>query len=116
MNNGTRCGKDCNGSTTKNAIVYFPPGTYLISSTIPLPFGTQVIGDAINRPTLVASPQFVGLGVLSTDEYTGGGVGIDGGDQEYYVNAANFYRQIRNVIIDISKTPSSSSSGIFVCR
>lgn len=111
MNNGTRCGKDCNGSTTKNAIVYFPPGTYLISSTIPLPFGTQVIGDAINRPTLVASPQFVGLGVLSTDEYTGGGVGIDGGDQEYYVNTANFYRQIRNVIIDISKTPTSSSSG-----
>jgi hypothetical protein len=88
-----------------------PPGTYLISSTIPLPFGTQVIGDAINRPTLVASPQFVGLGVLSTDEYTGGDVGIDGGDQEYYVNTANFYRQIRNVIIDISKTPSSSSSG-----
>ncbi|KUJ14004.1 pectin lyase-like protein [Mollisia scopiformis] len=95
MNNGTRCGKDCNGSTTKNAIVYFPPGTYLISSTIPLPFGTQ----------------FVGLDVLSTDEYTGGGVGIDGGDQEYYVNTANFYRQIRNLIIDISKTPSSSSSG-----
>jgi hypothetical protein len=102
MTNGTRCGKACNGSTTKNAIVYFPPGTYLISSTVPMPFGTQVIGDANNRPTLLASPSFVGLGVLSTDEYTGaGGKGIDGGDPEYYVNTANFYRQIRNIIIDI---------------
>ncbi|TPX15620.1 uncharacterized protein E0L32_004318 [Thyridium curvatum] len=102
--NSTRCGKGCNGSTTKNAIVYFPPGNYLVSSTIALPFGTQVIGDANNRPTLVAAPSFVGLGVLSTDEYTGAkGKGIDGGDPEYYVNTANFYRQIRNLVIDIRK-------------
>jgi hypothetical protein len=64
--------------------VYFPPGNYLVSSTIAMPFGTQVIGDANNRPTIIAAPSFVGLGVLSTDEYTGeGGKGIDGGDPEY---------------------------------
>lgn len=97
MNTGNRCGEKCNGSTTKNAIVYFPPGRYLISSTIPLPFGTQVIGDAIDRPTLLASESFVGLGVLSTDEYTGG----EGGSQQWFVNTANFYRQIRNIVIDI---------------
>ncbi|KAI0097347.1 glycoside hydrolase family 55 protein [Nemania sp. FL0031] len=107
MTDGKRCGAKCNGSTTKNAIVYFPPGTYLISSTIPMPFGTQVIGDANNRPTLLASSAFIGLGVLSTDEYTGGGVGPDGNDQEYYINTANFYRQIRNLIIDITKTRDS---------
>ncbi|KAK3505264.1 pectate lyase superfamily protein-domain-containing protein [Neurospora crassa] len=107
--NSTRCGKGCNGSTTKNAIVYFPPGTYLVSSTIPLPFGTQVIGDANNRPTIVAAPSFVGLGVLSTDEYTGEeGKGIDGGDPQYYVNTANFYRQIRNIVIDIQKVTSGT--------
>ncbi len=88
MNNGTRCGEKCNGSTTKNAIVYFPPGKYLISTTIAMPFGTQVIGDANVRPTLLASPKFIGLGVLSTDEYTGGA----GGAEQYYVNTANFYR------------------------
>lgn len=81
MGNTTRCARGCNGSTTKNAIVYFPPGNYLISSTIAMPFGTQVIGDANTRPTLVAAPSFVGLGVLSNDEYTGG----DGGDQESVV-------------------------------
>jgi hypothetical protein len=104
MGNTTRCAKGCNGSTTKNAIVYFPPGNYLISSTIAMPFGTQVIGDANTRPTLIAAPSFVGLGVLSTDEYTGG----QGGDEEYYINTANFYRQIRNIIIDIRKVSAGA--------
>ncbi|KYK61874.1 Pectin lyase fold/virulence factor [Drechmeria coniospora] len=100
--NSTRCDRGCNGSTTKNAIIYFPPGNYLVSSTLAMPFGTQVIGDANDRPTLVASPKFVGLGVLSTDEYTGAeGVGIDGKDPQYFVNTANFYRQIRNIRIDV---------------
>ena len=104
---GNRCGVKCNGATTKNAIVYFPPGTYLISSTIALPFGTQVIGDANNRPKLLASASFIGLGVLSTDEYTGGGTGADGLDQEYYINTANFYRQIRNIVIDVRGTAAA---------
>jgi hypothetical protein len=45
MEDGNRCGKRCNGSTLKNAIIYFPPGTYRIAYPIPIPFGTQVIGD-----------------------------------------------------------------------
>lgn len=63
-----------------------------------------IASQANDRPTLVAAEKFVGLGVLSTDEYTGGGVGIDGGDQEWFVNTANFYRQIRNIRIDITAT------------
>lgn len=104
MNDGKRCGEKCNGSTTKNAIVYFPPGVYQVSSTIPLPFGTQVIGDPNDIPLIVASPSFVGLGVLSTDEYTGGGAGPDGADQEWFINTANFYRQLRNIRIDVTIT------------
>ncbi|KAJ4157126.1 hypothetical protein NW754_008768 [Fusarium falciforme] len=100
---GRRCGEKCHGSTTKNAIIYFPPGIYRISSTIPLPFGTQVIGDANKRPTILASQSFIGLGALSTNEYTGNGFGIDGNDQQYYINTANFCRQIRDLEIDISQ-------------
>ncbi|KAH6649971.1 pectate lyase superfamily protein-domain-containing protein [Chaetomium tenue] len=110
LNDGRRCGEKCNGSTIKNAIVYFPPGTYLVSSTIPLPFGTQVIGDVLDRPLIIASSSFTGLGVLSTDEYTGGGTGPDGGDQQWYVNTANFYRQIRNVIIDVRDAPATENT------
>lgn len=62
--------------------------------------------QAQNWPTIVAAPGFIGLGVLSTDEYTGNGAGIDGGDQEWFVNTANFYRQIRNLRIDVSLTRS----------
>ncbi|KLU87180.1 hypothetical protein, variant [Magnaporthiopsis poae ATCC 64411] len=113
MNSGKRCGEKCNGSTTKNAIVYFPPGTYRVSSTISMPFGTQVIGDASNLPTLLAAHDFIGLGVLAANIYTGGGEGTDGLDQQWYVNTANFYRQIRNIKIDITATrPTSSVAGL----
>lgn len=39
--------------------------------------------------------------MLSVNEYTGGGTGTDGLDQQWYVNTANFYRQLRNIVIDI---------------
>jgi Pectate lyase superfamily protein len=102
---GKRCGEKCNGSTTKNAIVYFPPGKYLVSSTLKLSFGTQVIGDANNWPRIVAASSFVGLGVLSTDVYVdGGGIGPDGQSLEWYINTARFYSQIRNLRVDITAT------------
>jgi hypothetical protein len=77
-----------------------------VSTSIELPFGTQVIGDALSWPTILAAPNFIGLGVLSTNNYTGGGTGTDGLDQEWFVNTANFYRQIRNLRIDIRQTQS----------
>ena len=45
MTDGNRCLENCHGTTTRNAIVYFPSGRYRVSSSITLPFGTQVIGD-----------------------------------------------------------------------
>lgn len=41
---------------------------------------------------------------MSTDVYVGDGTGADGKDNEWYVNTANFYRQIRNFKIDITAT------------
>lgn len=109
MNSGKRCGEKCNGSTTKSAIVYFPPGTYRVSSAIPMPLGTQVIGDASNPPTLLATPNFIGLGVLTASMYTGGGKDAD----KWRVNTANSFRQIRNVKIDITQArPNSSTAGL----
>lgn len=105
INDGRRCGKNCNGSTFKNAIVYLPAGKYLVSTSIPVVFDTQLIGDANNWPTIVASRSFIGLGILATEVYTGDGKGIDGLDQEWYVNTANFYRQIRNLRVDINTRP-----------
>ena len=44
------CSGACYGSTTTGAIIYFPPGTYLIKSTIEVSYGMQVIGDVRSEP------------------------------------------------------------------
>lgn len=43
------------GSTGQPALIYIPPGTYVVSSTFQLFIDTQVIGDAVNPPTIKAS-------------------------------------------------------------
>lgn len=112
IDDGKRCGANCNGSTTKNAIVYFPPGEYLVSSSISVHFGTQIIGDAQSWPTIRAASSFIGLGVLSTDVYVEqGGTGPDGNALEWYVNTARFHGQIRNLKVDIRAT----DPGAYVC-
>lgn len=60
-------------------------------------------------PTIKAAASFVGLGVLSTDVYVGDGAGSDGKDNEWYVNTASFYRQIRNVKVDITDTDPNAA-------
>ncbi|WEW59950.1 hypothetical protein PRK78_005432 [Emydomyces testavorans] len=67
--------------------------------------GVTFIGNANDRPIIKAAPSFVGLGVISTDKYVdNGGTGPDGNAKEWFINTANFYRQIRNFIIDITDT------------
>jgi hypothetical protein len=74
-------------------------------------FGTQIIGDANNWPTIRAVSSFVGLGVLSTDVYVdNGGDGPDCNALEWYINTARFYSQIRNLKIDIT----ASNLGAYV--
>ncbi|KAL2165639.1 hypothetical protein VTG60DRAFT_4072 [Thermothelomyces hinnuleus] len=81
ISSGGRCGLGCGSSTTLFAVVYFPPGTYLVSSSIIQYYMTQFIGDPVDRPTIKASPAFTGLGMISSDVY------IDGGDgAEWYIN------------------------------
>ena len=105
---GNRCGAKCGGSTTKNAIVYIPYGTYMVSTSISVYFGTQIIGDANRIPQLVASPRFVGLGLLSTDVYVNnGGIGPDGLALEWYIDTGRFYSQIRNLFGEPTRTQTS---------
>ncbi|KAI9699208.1 MAG: hypothetical protein M1820_007287 [Bogoriella megaspora] len=95
ISDGNRCGLGCDSSTTTPAIVYFPPGNYCVSTPIIMYYYTQVIGDALNLPTLKALPNFQGIGVLNSDVYLPYGV-------SWYTNQNNFYRQVRNFIIDLT--------------
>ncbi|KAK6535009.1 hypothetical protein TWF281_006307 [Arthrobotrys megalospora] len=97
---GGRCGQTCGSSTTLQAVVYFPSGTYLVSSSIIQYYHTQFIGNPLNRPIIKASASFVGLGVVSSNVYIEGGNGAS-----WYIPQSNFLRQIRNFVIDITSAP-----------
>jgi hypothetical protein len=101
---GSRCGASCSGgsSTTSPALVYFPSGTYLVSSPIVMYYFTQLVGNALNPPTLLMDPSFNGIGLIDSDPYTANG--------QWYQNQNNFFRQVRNFVFDLTKTPATSAS------
>lgn len=71
---GSRCGQGCDSSTTTPALVYFPPGTYAISSPLIQLYYTQFVGDAVNVPTIKATAGFTGIALIDSDPYEDGGV------------------------------------------
>jgi hypothetical protein len=75
--------------------VYFPAGKYLVSSPIIQYYFTQLVGDANDLPTIVASPSFSGIAVIDSNPYAAGGV-------NWWTNQNNFYRQVRNFVIDLT--------------
>lgn len=95
---GNRCeGYRCLGSTKTPALVYFPPGTYKVSSTIKIGVHTQLVGDAEDWPTIKATSNF------------GANVVVDGSPQDadgrrWHGNRAEFHihKAIRYLKIDVT--------------
>ncbi|KAH2526848.1 hypothetical protein KXW97_002492, partial [Aspergillus fumigatus] len=83
------------------AVIWFPAGTYLVSTPIIQYYNTQFLGDPLNVPTILAASSFVGLGVITSDVYVADG-------EQWYVNQNNFLRSIRNFKIDIRLTDPSA--------
>ncbi|KDQ60660.1 glycoside hydrolase family 55 protein [Jaapia argillacea MUCL 33604] len=103
---GTRCGEGtCQSSTISPAVVFFPQGTYLVSSPIQAWYYTQIIGDARVPPTLLAAANFTGIAVIDADPYV-----TNGGGAQWYVNQNNFFRSVRNFVIDLRRMPATSSA------
>ncbi|KAI6137119.1 pectate lyase superfamily protein-domain-containing protein [Pisolithus sp. B1] len=102
MSTGDRCGGGtCGSSTITPAIVYFPPGTYLVSAPIDTYYYTQMIGDAKRPPTLLADASFQGKAVIDADPYLADG-------SQWFINQNNFYRSVRNLIIDLRQMPATA--------
>ncbi|KAK0617048.1 pectate lyase superfamily protein-domain-containing protein [Immersiella caudata] len=99
---GNPCNRGCASSTTTPGLVYFPAGTYKISGSIRPAYFTMLIGDASNPPTLKATSNFEGFGL------------IDG--NPYYTDVLNwkavnvFFRQVRNFIIDTTAIPANKAA------
>lgn len=64
-----------------------------------------MVGDAVNLPVLKASPDFAGMAVIDADPYTDEG-------QNWYTNQNNFFRSVRNFVIDLTAMPKGSGAGI----
>ncbi|KAI1121568.1 glycoside hydrolase family 55 protein [Nemania abortiva] len=98
-----RCIDKCDSRTTHPALVFFPSGTYLVSKPIVQTYYTQFVGDAVNVPTIKGSADFSGMGLIDADpyDYTTG----QDPAPNWYINQNNFFRQVRNFIIDMTDMP-----------
>lgn len=90
-------------STTTPAIVYFPAGTYLISTSIIDYYFTQLIGNPNSIPVIKATAGFSGLGLIDGDQYQSDG-------NQGWGSTNVFFRQIRNLKLDLTSIPASSSA------
>lgn len=107
ISSGNRCPPNgvCMSSTLTSAVVYFPAGTYLVSSPIVDYYFTQLIGNPNSLATLKATAGFSTpggyAGVIEADPY-----GLNGNNANYGSTGV-FYRQIRNLIIDTTSVPAN---------
>ena len=105
VSDGNRCGKGCDSSTVTPALVYFPPGTYLISKPIIQFYYSQFVGDAVQLPIIKGANSFKGMSLIDGDPY-------DDTGNNWYTNQNNFFRQTRNFVLDLTGMPASQGSGI----
>ncbi|KAI6082984.1 glycoside hydrolase family 55 protein [Hypoxylon rubiginosum] len=104
ISDGSRCAPgSCSSSSTTNAVVYFPAGTYLVSSSIIDYYATILVGNPNSMPILKATAGFSGFGVIDGAQYQAGGVLPYG--------ATNiFWRQVKNFVIDITAIPATTEA------
>ncbi|KAI9888746.1 MAG: hypothetical protein M1814_006478 [Vezdaea aestivalis] len=105
ITDGKRCGQGCDSSTTTPALVFFPAGTYLVSKPVVALYYTVLHGDPTALPILKAAPSFQGMAVVDSDPY-------DNFGNSWYTNQNNFFRQVRNFVIDITAMPKTSGACI----
>ncbi|KAI0188725.1 glycoside hydrolase family 55 protein [Xylaria flabelliformis] len=104
ISDGNRCAPgSCASSSTTNALVYFPAGIYLVSSSIVSYYATHLVGNPNNVPTLKATAVFNGFGVIDGAQYQAGGA--------LGYGATNiFWRQIKNFVIDVTAVPAENAA------
>jgi hypothetical protein len=98
---------ECQGSASEPGLIYFPQGTYLVSATLQADYYTQLVGDPSGKqlPTIKCSSDFHHGYVIDADPYVHGALN--------WASTDNFFREIRNLRIDMTgMDPSISSNGI----
>ncbi|TPX15415.1 uncharacterized protein E0L32_004395 [Thyridium curvatum] len=99
----------CNTTSTTPALIYFPPGTYVISKPILNAYLTSVVGNPECMPVIKGSSSFRGAWLFDGNQY---GIGPNGGPAWLATNV--FWRQVRNFVFDLTELgdPSQAIAGI----
>lgn len=87
ISSGGRCGQNCGSSTVTPALIYFPSGSYVVSSPIIMYYYSQLVGNANDRPRIIAAPNFQGMAILDSNPY-------DNTGNNWFTNQNNFFRQV----------------------
>lgn len=102
ISDGNRCAPGtCASSTTSPALVYFPPGTYVVSGAIVGYYYTQIVGNPNCLPVIKATSGFSDAWIFDGNQYGANGLG--------WGSTNVFWRQIRNFVIDMTDIPASKS-------
>ncbi|KAK4168155.1 pectate lyase superfamily protein-domain-containing protein [Cladorrhinum sp. PSN259] len=101
---GNRCAPfTCPGSTTTPALIYFPPGKYLVKGPIIDYYYTQLIGSPCDKPVLVASSDFQGQFILDAFPRRD-----DPPPRSGWIPQNVFWRQVANFVFDTRAVPATT--------
>jgi hypothetical protein len=98
---GLQHSSDMSAAVLLPAVLYFPSGTYLISSPIIHLAHTEIVGNPLSLPRLAAAPSFVGLGLITSEAFARQG-------SEWFLDSASQHRSARNLVIDIRAAPQDA--------
>eukprot|EP01125_Pyxidicula_operculata_P021932 TRINITY_DN8769_c0_g1_i1.p1 TRINITY_DN8769_c0_g1~~TRINITY_DN8769_c0_g1_i1.p1 ORF type:complete len:723 (-),score=182.65 TRINITY_DN8769_c0_g1_i1:110-2278(-) len=86
-------GRSYNPSTLTPAFVYFPPGVYLVTDTLPLVYYTQMVGEYNSPPTIkFRRSDPVDVRVIEAE-----------GPWYHDAPQNNFFHSVRNFVIDMTE-------------
>ncbi|KAJ6469222.1 exo-beta-1,3-glucanase [Mycena vulgaris] len=108
ISDGGRCGQGCFSSTITPAIIFFPRGKYRVTAPIIPLYYTTLVGDYNTKPQIIADANFVGVAVIDADPYIPGESNPDGTGVNWWQNQNNFFRSVRNFVIDTTAMPPSA--------
>ncbi|KAJ6522087.1 glycoside hydrolase family 55 protein [Mycena vulgaris] len=108
ISDGGRCGQGCFSSTITPAIIFFPRGKYRVTAPIIPFYYTTLVGDYNTKPQIIADANFVGVAVIDADPYIPGENNPDGSGVNWWQNQNNFFRSVRNFVIDTTAMPPSA--------
>jgi glucan 1,3-beta-glucosidase len=93
--------KAISGRTSARSVVYFPSGTYLVSSGLKANSWSIFAGDPTKRPVIKASAGFSGTVLLTGSVRSSSGL-------------ADFFRTIKDLVLDTTAVPPAKSLSLIL--